>query len=104
MQLKELPETITYKLSESFTIDYIYRSVIKNGVTIRLEDVEWRFLICFLRHRGEVIPNKTFWLEAFGQDFCPMTNTVQVYVCKLRRKLGKELFKLIRGVGYRMVI
>jgi DNA-binding winged helix-turn-helix (wHTH) protein len=41
---------------------------------------------------------------AWGMDFDPRTNLVDVYVGYLRRKLGERVIETVRGVGYRLRI
>jgi DNA-binding response OmpR family regulator len=42
--------------------------------------------------------------RAWGYDYDPSSNIVDVYVGYLRKKLGNDVFETIRGVGYRLCI
>lgn len=67
---------------------------------ITLTATEFRLLRCFMLHPGKVL-NKTHLMEhVYEADADPDSNVLEVYVNRLRRKLGKELIHTRRGQGY----
>jgi len=53
-----------------------------------------------LTHRGQVLSRERLQETLYGWDDGVESNAIEVYVHHLRKKLGKELIRTIRGVGY----
>jgi DNA-binding response OmpR family regulator len=56
----------------------------------------------FADHPGKVLSRQQLLSMAWGMDFDPQTNLVDVYVGYLRRKLGEPVIETVRGAGYCM--
>ena len=56
----------------------------------------------FFRHPGQVLSREQLLSNVWGFDYDPGSNVVDVYVGYLRKKLGKERIKTLRGIGYRL--
>jgi DNA-binding response OmpR family regulator len=69
---------------------------------VELTQREYALLETFLRHRGQVLSREQLLSQVWGMDYDPGTNLVDVYVGYLRRKLGEEAIKTVRGAGYRL--
>jgi two-component system, OmpR family, response regulator len=73
-----------------------------NGVPVRLTSHEFRVLSYLMHHRGKVVSqtelNEHIYAEAADRD----SNTVEVFVGRLRRKVGATAIETVRGLGYRM--
>ena len=54
-----------------------------------------------VRHHGEISSREQLLAEVWGYHFDPGSNVVDVYVRRLRAKLGPNAITTIRGVGYR---
>ncbi|WP_312793766.1 response regulator transcription factor [Tianweitania sp.] len=69
---------------------------------IDLSSREWAVLDCLLRHPGTIVSKSRIEdaLYAFGSEV--QSNTVEVYVSRLRKKLGSRRVITVRGLGYRM--
>jgi two-component system OmpR family response regulator len=78
------------------------RSVTHAGRSVDLTQREWSLLDALLRRPGTTLSKRQLEeaLYAFGEEI--ESNTVEVYVSRLRRKLGPDLIRTIRGVGYRI--
>jgi two-component system OmpR family response regulator len=78
------------------------RAASRDGVAVGLTQREWSLLDAFLRRPGATLSKAQLEeaLYAFGEEI--ESNTVEVYVSRLRRKLGADLIRTIRGVGYRI--
>jgi two-component system, OmpR family, copper resistance phosphate regulon response regulator CusR len=55
-----------------------------------------------LRHPGQVLSREQILSHVWGFDFDPGSNIVDVYVRRLRRKLGSWPIETVRGMGYRL--
>jgi two-component system, OmpR family, response regulator MprA len=71
---------------------------------LELTRTEFQLLELLMRHPRQVLPRSTIFEHVWGYDFGPSTNSLEVYVSYLRRKLeaGGEprLLQTVRGVGY----
>jgi DNA-binding response OmpR family regulator len=56
----------------------------------------------FFRHPDQVLSREQLLSSAWGFDFDPESNVVDVYVRYLRRKLGADRIETVRGTGYRL--
>jgi len=75
-----------------------------DGRAVALSPRERALLELFLRRRGETLGRREILKEAFGYEFDPGTNIVDVHVAHLRRKLagGSAKLEAVRGAGYRL--
>ena len=71
---------------------------------IELSSKERALLVLFMSNVGRVLSRERILNAVWGANADPMTNIVDVYVGRIRRKLGKERGRLVtvRNVGYRM--
>lgn len=85
------------------TLDTRTGTVTLDGVTVGLTAHEYR-LLAYLMHRpGDVVSRSELVDHLYAQDFDRDSNTVEVFVARLRRKLGAALIETVRGLGYRLV-
>jgi len=84
------------------SIDLAHRAVMRRGVAARLTGREWALLERLLRRPGAIVskPELEDTIYAFGSEI--ESNAVEVYVSRLRRKLGVDAITTVRGLGYRM--
>ncbi|MEM5585743.1 response regulator transcription factor [Roseibium sp. AS2] len=73
-----------------------------NGGAIKLTSHEYRLLSYLLHHQGKVISRTELTEHLYDQDFDRDSNTVEVFVGRLRKKIGSDLIETIRGLGYRL--
>jgi len=74
-----------------------------NGVPVRLTSHEFRVLSYLMHHRGRVISQSELTEHIYSQDADRDSNTVEVFIARLRRKLGASFIETVRGLGYRMI-
>ncbi|MCY0094453.1 response regulator transcription factor [Hoeflea ulvae] len=74
-----------------------------DGVTLKLTSHEYRLLSYLMHHMGEVVSRTELVEHMYDQDFDRDSNTIEVFVGRLRKKIGVELIETVRGLGYRMV-
>jgi two-component system OmpR family response regulator len=72
------------------------------GEEVRLTGHEFRVLAYLMHHKGRVISRTELTEHIYDQDFDRDSNTIEVFVGRLRKKLGPELIETVRGLGYRL--
>ncbi|CTQ67390.1 response regulator [Roseibium alexandrii] len=73
-----------------------------DGSPIKLTSHEYRLLSYLLHHQGKVISRTELTEHLYDQDFDRDSNTVEVFVGRLRKKIGADMIETIRGLGYRL--
>jgi two-component system OmpR family response regulator len=71
-----------------------------NGKAIKLTSLEYRLLAYLMMHKGKVISRTELVEHLYDQDFDRDSNTIEVFVGRLRKKLGVDVLHTIRGMGY----
>lgn len=74
----------------------------RDGVPIKLTGHEFRVLSYLMHHRDRVVSQGELTEHIYAQDFDRDSNTVEVFVARLRRKLGASIIETVRGLGYRV--
>ncbi len=74
-----------------------------DGRTADLSAREFALAEVLLRHPGQVLSRTQLLDQVWGYDYDPGSNVVEVYVGYLRKKLGRDRIKSVRGMGYRLV-
>jgi DNA-binding response OmpR family regulator len=88
--------------ADGISVDQLRREATVAGRTFSLSDREFALLKAFVGHPSQVLSRQELLSMAWGMDFDPGTNLVDVYVGYLRRKLGEPLIETVRGSGYRL--
>jgi two-component system OmpR family response regulator len=73
-----------------------------NGAPLKLTSHEFRLLAYLMHHSGEVVSRTELVEHLYDQDFDRDSNTIEVFVGRLRKKMGIDLIETVRGMGYRM--
>jgi DNA-binding response OmpR family regulator len=81
-------------------LDLRTRRAVIGEHTIELSAREFTMLEVFIRHPGHVLSREQLLSHVWGYSYDPGSNVVDVYVGYLRRKLGKDRFRTVRGMGY----
>jgi len=76
--------------------------VTRDGVPVKLTSHEFRVLSYLMHHRGRVVSQTELTEHIYAQSADRDSNTVEVFVARLRRKLGASLIETVRGLGYRL--
>jgi len=71
-----------------------------DGDPITLTGTEFRLLRYFMYNPGKILPKLRLIEHVYGDDFDKGSNLIEVYVRRLREKLGKEYIRTQRGQGY----
>jgi two-component system, OmpR family, response regulator QseB len=81
-------------------LDPASRSLRKAGEEIQLGANEFAVLESLITHQGRIMSRQALEESLYGWDEGVESNAVEVYIHHIRKKLGKDLIKTIRGVGY----
>ncbi|NTF41361.1 response regulator transcription factor [Rhizobium rhizogenes] len=73
-----------------------------NGKPLKLTSHEYRLLAYLMHHKGEVVSRTELVEHMYDQDFDRDSNTIEVFVGRLRKKMGVDLIETVRGLGYRI--
>ncbi len=74
-----------------------------DGAPVALTSHEFK-LLAYLMHRPGTVVSRTELTEhLYAQDFERDSNTIEVFVGRLRRKLPAGMIETVRGMGYRLV-
>lgn len=71
-----------------------------DGTAIKLTSLEFRLLAYLMHHKGKVVSRTELVEHLYDQDFDRDSNTIEVFVGRLRKKLGSDVLHTIRGMGY----
>ncbi|TCL76184.1 response regulator transcription factor [Rhizobium sp. BK251] len=73
-----------------------------NGKALKLTSHEYRLLSYLMHHMGEVVSRTELVEHLYDQDFDRDSNTIEVFIGRLRKKMGVDLIETVRGLGYRI--
>jgi two-component system OmpR family response regulator len=72
------------------------------GAPVKLTSHEFRVLSYLMHHAGRVVPQGELTEHIYAHDAERDSNTVEVFIARLRRKLGASAITTVRGMGYRV--
>jgi two-component system OmpR family response regulator len=72
------------------------------GTPVRLTSHEFRVLSYLMHHRDKVVSQSELSEHIYAEDADRDSNTVEVFIARLRRKVGAASIETVRGLGYRM--
>jgi len=73
-----------------------------DGLPLRLTALEWRVLSALILRKESVIERLELLDRVYENDADPESNSLEVIVARLRRKIGRDLIETVRGRGYRL--
>jgi two-component system, OmpR family, response regulator len=73
-----------------------------NGGALKLTSHEFRLLSYLMHHMGQVVSRTELVEHMYDQDFDRDSNTIEVFVGRLRKKMGIDIIETVRGLGYRI--
>jgi len=83
-------------------LDPAASAVTQNGQTIELTARELRVLTYLMHRAGRIVSQAELVDHVYSLDETRESNTIEVYIGRLRKKLGKDIIRTLRGLGYRM--
>ncbi len=91
--------TLTHK---DISLDTVAGRVTVRGEPAELTATELRMLGYFMHRLGRVISQNELTEHLYSLEESTESNTIEVYISRLRRKLGRDVITTVRGLGYRM--
>ncbi len=73
-----------------------------DGQQIKLTSHEYRLLAYLMHHRGKIVSRTELVEHMYDQDFDRDSNTIEVFIGRLRKKIPVDLIETVRGLGYRI--
>jgi len=95
------PEETVLRAGE-LSLDLRTRTASVADKSVELSAREFTLAETFFRHAGQVLSREQLLSHVWGYDYDPGSNVVDVYVGYLRKKLGGDNIKTVRGMGYRL--
>jgi two-component system OmpR family response regulator len=86
----------------SLTLDTRSSRARVDGTALTLTSHEYRVLAYLMHHPGEIVSRAELTEHIYAQDFDRDSNTVEVFIARLRKKLPPGLIETVRGLGYRI--
>ena len=71
-----------------------------DGNPVKLTSHEYRLLSYLMHHTGRVVSRTELVEHLYDQDFDRDSNTIEVFVGRIRKKLGVDVIQTVRGLGY----
>ena len=84
----------------SVRLDSRSGKVTVDGQSVKLTSHELRLLSYLMHHKGKVVSRTELIEHIYDQDFDRDSNTIEVFVTRIRKKLGADVITTIRGLGY----
>jgi len=84
------------------SLDTASNRVLLEGAPVELTASELKMLNYFMHRIGRVVSQAELTEHLYALDETRESNTIEVYVSRLRRKLGADVITTVRGLGYRM--
>lgn len=86
----------------SVCLDTNSAKVTCDGQAIKLTSHEFRLLSYMMHHQGRVVSRTELVEHLYDQDFDRDSNTIEVFIGRLRKKIPADVIETVRGLGYRM--
>ncbi len=86
----------------SLQLDTTTSRVSVDGAVIKLTSHEFRLLSYLMHHMDKIVSRTELIEHLYDQDFDRDSNTVEVFVGRLRKKIGIDVIETVRGMGYRI--
>lgn len=74
--------------------------VTNDGQVVKLTSHEYRLVSYLMHHKGRVVSRTELVEHMYDQDFDRDSNTIEVFVGRLRKKIPAQLIRTVRGLGY----
>ncbi|MEK0085091.1 response regulator transcription factor [Benzoatithermus flavus] len=88
--------------SGAIELDTRTARVTLNGAPVTLTALEYRILAYLMHRPGQIVSQSELTEHVYAQDFDRDSNTIEVLIGRLRKKLGREAISTVRGLGYRL--
>jgi two-component system OmpR family response regulator len=83
-------------------VDLLARAVLVSGVRAKLTAREWALVEALALRSGRLVGKRDLEALVLGLEGEVASNSLEVHVSSLRRKLGRRFIETVRGLGYRI--
>ncbi|MDI4655170.1 MULTISPECIES: response regulator transcription factor [Xanthobacter] len=83
-------------------VDLAARSVRRAGRVVALTAREWSLFEAFVQRPHQLMSKPQLEERLYSFDAEVESNTIEVYIARLRKKLGADMIETVRGMGYRL--
>ncbi|MET3441039.1 two-component system OmpR family response regulator [Variovorax paradoxus] len=83
-------------------VDLCHKTTIRCGTPVALTEREWNLVEALALRFDHTVPRAQMELLVQGVHGAPTSNALEVHLSNVRRKLGRQIIRTIRGVGYRL--
>jgi len=87
---------------QNITLDLDAKTVQKEGKVLFLSQKEFELLLFLVKHKNSMVTNAMIEEQLWSNETAVNSNVIQVTIYHLRKKIGKELIKSFRGLGYKI--
>ena len=84
-------------------LDTLQSRVTVRGQAVILTSHEYRVLDYLMHRQGQLVSRSDLIEHIYAQDFDRDSNTVEVFIARLRKKLPEGVIETVRGLGYRLI-
>jgi len=84
------------------TLNLQTQQVLRQSQPVEVTPKEFALLTRLIMRSGQTVHRETLQQDIYSWQDDPGSNTLEVHIHNLRRKLGKDRIKTVRGVGYRL--
>jgi two-component system OmpR family response regulator len=84
------------------TVDLAARHVWRDGKAVALTAREWVLFEAFVQRPGQILSKSQLEDRLYSFESEVESNTVEVHISRLRKKLGRDWIETLRGLGYRL--
>ena len=83
-------------------VDLAAKAVRRQGKILPLTAREWVLFEGFVQHPGQILSKAQLEERLYAFDTEVESNTIEVHISRMRKKLGREKIETVRGMGYRL--
>ncbi|HHD78072.1 MAG TPA: response regulator transcription factor [Epsilonproteobacteria bacterium] len=99
---RSMSKGVTHVSIRDISIDTNSKIVIRDDKVVNLTAKEYELLLFLLKHINSMVSNEMIEEQLWSHQEYINSNVIQVTIYNLRKKLGKELIKSFRGLGYKI--
>lgn len=85
---------------KNIDINFESQKVYRDGENLNLTKIEFELLKCFVKNKGIILSRGKIIDLVWGLDYDGDPRTVDTHIRRLRRKIGEDVIKTYRGIGY----
>lgn len=84
------------------TVELAARHVLRDGKAVALTAREWVLFEAFVQRPGQILSKSQLEDRLYSFESEVESNTIEVHISRLRKKLGRDWIETLRGLGYRL--